>query len=199
MVRPAADSLRGLHLLWVPTGRAALGKFTSPLQFPTRKSVGVYDKAAIGAGDLWSPSLRALQLRDGKSHHKLPSRRLRSTLPKAHPRDNQVAHASCSGRFTAYLHSHPPHRRRPSKSLTTTPPASVSAAIGALTFSNPDGGRHVTNVPNPRWQRRWLQSRHPRSLCARAKSDGPPRDCFQGGLAHAPRDTQRPAGRGAGS
>ena len=32
----------------------------------------------------------------------------------------------------------------------TTPPASVSAAIGARTSSNWDGGRHVTNVLNPR-------------------------------------------------
>lgn len=164
----------GTSLLWALTGRAVLGKFTSPLQFPTRKSVEAYGKATIGRDDLWSRSLRAPQLQDGKSQHKLPSRRQRSTLPRAHPRENHVANASCSPRFTACLLSHPSHHRRPPKSVTTTPPASVSAAIGARTFSNPDGGRHVTNVPAPRRQRRWLQTGNPRSQCARARSDAPP-------------------------
>lgn len=157
-----------------------------------KNSVAVYHVTAI----------RSRGPRPGRAISKLPSSGLRvptpsPSSPKGQPRENRAVHASCLPRFTACLPSRPPHHERPppkSARPTAAPPASDSAAIGARTASNPDAGRHVTNVLSPRG----LPGHSLRSLRACARPDAPPSDRFQGGRAHAPRDTRRPFGSGAG-
>lgn len=150
-------------------------------------------------------------MRTGPSGISSPTQQLStSTLcaetPQGHPREK---HAALASRFPRSRRLGRPaqHQRLSAESLAdrTSPPARALPAIGALTASNRDGCRHVTNVFHPRRRRRRLYpppapptDRVPAPM---RKTHAPPSGRFQGGggcCTREPRDTPRPLGSRAG-